>query len=175
MNGEVATGFQLSAAGGVDPAIQSVAVIETQRGEQKAREAFGVARPETTAAPTRPGLPEQQRTPMAETGSPSPARRRTATPAPTPRRADARLDVIRRGSSAAAAAWRVGRGSRGKRRTADDRNPNHRAVGRASGPRQRSTTSRSSGKPLAAQTPLRVPWAVRSSRREVGCPFTWRI
>ena len=90
VNGEVATGFQLSAAGGVDPAIQSVAVIETQRGEQKAREAFGVARPETTAAPTRPGLPEQQRTPMAETGSPSPARRRTATPAPTPRRADAR-------------------------------------------------------------------------------------
>ena len=90
VNGEVATGFQLSAAGGVDPAIQSVAVIETQRAEQKAREAFGVARPETTAAPTRPGLPEQQRAPMAETGSPAPARRRTARPAPTSRRADAR-------------------------------------------------------------------------------------
>lgn len=113
-SGGSASGFNLSAAGGVEAALQSVAITRAGQAAQKAREAFGAARPGSVAAPppspalsasedggaTRteasaspaggPALPRQQRPRLGDTGLPSPACRQAAQPAPPIPRADPR-------------------------------------------------------------------------------------
>jgi Contractile injection system tube protein len=103
---ELASGFALSAAGGVSAAIESVQNTRNQSAEQKAREAFDA--PQKTlppaAAPTiqraratsgvssaasrQPAPPDQARAPLKNTGLPSPATQQAA--AHRPARADVR-------------------------------------------------------------------------------------
>jgi hypothetical protein len=78
-----AAGFNLAAAGGVTSAVQSVKIARADTAQRDTKAAFAAAAgtpavaggrastPVTGAAPARPGLPSQSRTPLARSGLPS--------------------------------------------------------------------------------------------------------
>lgn len=106
-------GFALSAAGGVSAAAESVRIAKSAQAAAAARAAFSAAAGDTaglapaaagSGAPRamppvstvsglvakQPGLPEQVRTPLGESGLPSLAQQAGAPPAPPPPQADGR-------------------------------------------------------------------------------------
>lgn len=100
---ELASGFALSAAGGVSAAIETVQTAKNQAGEQKARTAFKAppkqlpaATPNrststaTSSVASQPKLPEQKRPPLKNTGLPTSSALERSEPAPRPVRADPR-------------------------------------------------------------------------------------
>jgi hypothetical protein len=105
---ELASGFALSAAGGVSAALETVQAAKNQAGEQQARTAFKAPPKEVSAgAPSnrllpgatssagsspnaQPKPPEQKRLPLKNTGLPFPSALEMAKPAPLPPRADSR-------------------------------------------------------------------------------------
>jgi hypothetical protein len=105
-NAELQQSFSLSAAGGVSAAIESVKIAGSEAAVSQTRHAFGApaanrstnvaAQPARSsanpAAPTRPGMPEQSRTPTRLSGLPSPANQLAAPAAPAPPLADRRAN-----------------------------------------------------------------------------------
>ncbi|HEV7684659.1 MAG TPA: hypothetical protein VGO68_21295 [Pyrinomonadaceae bacterium] len=106
---ELASGFALSAAGGVRAAIEAVQSAKNQSAEQEARAAFKTpakalppssstavaAQPQgatraTATASAQPRRPEQPRSPLSRSGLPSSSAQQAAKPAPPPPRADPR-------------------------------------------------------------------------------------
>jgi hypothetical protein len=77
--------FTAAEAGGVGAAIESVKISETSTAENRTREAFAL--PTKAAAPARPVLPDQTRTPLI---SPTAAAQPGPAAAPPPPRADKR-------------------------------------------------------------------------------------
>ena len=105
---ELASGFALSASGGVSAAIESVQNTRNQSAEQKAREAFnapqkslppstastiqraGATSSVSSAASRQPASPDQAAAPLKNTGLPSRSAQQAAAPARQPARADVR-------------------------------------------------------------------------------------
>lgn len=105
VSAELATGFALSAAGGVSAAVETVQVAKTQAASQQAKQAFGLSTPTTpprsvpgsatnlvggAGASLKPTATMQPRSPLAKTGIPSPAAQQATPPAPAPVQADPR-------------------------------------------------------------------------------------
>lgn len=88
---ELAAGFALSAAGGVDAALNAVQVAHSGDAARASIDAFGAAvTTPASAADLRPSRPEQTRTPLMATGTRSPSQQAMAPPAPDLPRADQR-------------------------------------------------------------------------------------
>jgi len=101
-----ASGFSLSAAGGLNAALETMQIVRTQAAERQAREAFtpplgtrprnistSSAASATVAATTarpKPAPPDQVRRPLTLTGIPSAPQQQAAPPAPPPPRVDTR-------------------------------------------------------------------------------------
>lgn len=92
VSAELSAGFSLSAAGGVTAAIESVKQSKSDTSQQKAREAFGAPAGGSTAAASPAAT--QARTPLKDSGIPSPAAQADAPAAPPPPRADARATTF---------------------------------------------------------------------------------
>jgi hypothetical protein len=109
---DLASGFALSAAGGVSAAIETVQTAKNQAAEEQARTAFEappkalpMAAPanrllssSTSSAASSPSAqpkpPEQKRVPLKNTGLPSASAQETAAPAPRTPRADPRASAF---------------------------------------------------------------------------------
>ena len=88
---QLASGFALSSAGGVQPAIESVQSAKNTSAEQQAIAAFKApVKTSPAASSATPKAPEQQRQPLSRTGLPGPSAQQAAPPAPRPPRADPR-------------------------------------------------------------------------------------
>lgn len=88
---QLASGFALSSAGGVQPAIESVQSAKNTSAEQQALAAFKApVKTSPAASSATPKPPEQQRQPLSRTGLPGPSAQQAAPPAPRPPRADPR-------------------------------------------------------------------------------------
>lgn len=104
---ELAAGFALSAAGGVEAALNAVQIASSENAARAAVEAFAAPVANTgsalgpsgtaaggaatgPAAPRRPSRPVQTRTPLTVTGSWSPSQQAAAPPAPDQPRVDSR-------------------------------------------------------------------------------------
>ena len=102
----LASGFALASAGGVTAAIEAVKSVKIEQAETKARAAFNVPPKSALPAASRTGEaenasaisstistpqpPDQTRTPLVQTGLPTPTSQQAARPAPLPPRADQR-------------------------------------------------------------------------------------
>ena len=92
---DLASGFALSAAGGVGAAIDAVKLAKIQQAEQQTRASFKSPSKLTSAATTttsfaQPKPPEQKHTPLVRTGLPTVSAQQAAPPVPRPPRVDAR-------------------------------------------------------------------------------------
>lgn len=87
---QLASGFALSAAGGVTSAIESVQNVKNQTAAQQSREAFKTPGQTSGKIALQPAPPEQKRTPLKKTGLPSLSAQQSVPSAPTPLRSDAR-------------------------------------------------------------------------------------
>ena len=97
---QLASGFALSSAGGVQAALESVQSVKNISAAEKARTAFKApvkAQPANVPASLisdtsvpQPKSPEQARPPLRHTGFPGPSEQQATPPAPRPPRADPR-------------------------------------------------------------------------------------